>query len=115
MAPSPALEVRALPGGHLSSGGEGTGISGAETASVPEAVSLLPVPEAVSLLQSTHSLFSVCELTCADSQSIFTHLNDIYIYWFHIDTFTLYSVHVQSTHILETKPSCVNTLNSPYK
>ena len=29
MAPSPALEVRAIPGGHLSSGGKGAQMSGA--------------------------------------------------------------------------------------
>jgi hypothetical protein len=32
--------------------------------SVPEAVLLLPVSEAVLLLQSSHSPFLVCELTC---------------------------------------------------
>ena len=50
MGLSPALMVRALPGGPLSSDGEGTWMSGAETGSVP--VLLLPVPEAVSLLIS---------------------------------------------------------------
>ena len=41
---------RALPGGHLSSGGEGALMSGAEMGSVPEAVLLLPIPEAMSFL-----------------------------------------------------------------
>ena len=37
-----------------------------ETGSVSEALLLLPVPEAVLLLQSAHSPFTVCELTCTD-------------------------------------------------
>ena len=32
------------------------------------------VPEVVSLLQSTHLPFTVCELTCADSFSIFLNV-----------------------------------------
>ena len=48
MAPPGALQQSPpWQGGHLSSGGEGAWMSGAEIGSVPEAVSLLPVPEAV--------------------------------------------------------------------
>ena len=50
MAPSSVQAVRALLSRHISSGWEGTWMSGDETGSVPEAVSLLPVPEVVLLL-----------------------------------------------------------------
>jgi hypothetical protein len=41
MALSPALVVRALPGGHLPSGGKGAPCLKPKTGSVPEAVLLL--------------------------------------------------------------------------
>ena len=59
MAPSPALVVRALPGGHLFSGIEGARISGAQNESLSH---ILSVPEAALLLQSSHSPSAVLEL-----------------------------------------------------
>ena len=70
-------------GRHLSSGREGAQMSGAETGSAPEVVSLLPVPEAVSFC-SPHSqldrlLFSflffqdrisLCSCGCPGIQSV---------------------------------------------
>ena len=56
MAPSPALVVRALPGGHLFSGIEGARISGAQNESLSH---ILSVPEAALLLQSSHSPFQI--------------------------------------------------------
>jgi hypothetical protein len=56
MALSPASAVRALPGRHLSFGGEGAWMFVAWNGGLFQKLSLLPVPEAVSLLQSLLSL-----------------------------------------------------------